>query len=47
VRAFVRFAYEEAWIEEPVTVRRPRLEQKRIVTGEPNAMSAFTLGKPK
>jgi len=30
VRAFVRFAYEEGWIEEPVTVRMPRLEQKRM-----------------
>ncbi len=30
VRAFVRFAYEEDWIEEPVTVRMPRVEQKRM-----------------
>ena len=30
VRAFLRFAYEEDWIEEPVTVRMPRLEQKRM-----------------
>ena len=30
VRAFVRFAYEEGWIEEPVTVRMPRVEQKRM-----------------
>ncbi|MFV2044705.1 MAG: tyrosine-type recombinase/integrase [Anaerolineales bacterium] len=30
VRAFVRFAHEEDWIEEPVTVRMPRLEQKRM-----------------
>ncbi len=30
VRAFVRFAYEEGWIEEPVTVRMPRLEQKQM-----------------
>ena len=30
VRAFVRFAHEEGWIEEPVTVRMPRLEQKRM-----------------
>ena len=30
VRAFLRFAYEERWIEEPVTVRMPRLEQKRM-----------------
>ncbi|MFV2044747.1 MAG: tyrosine-type recombinase/integrase [Anaerolineales bacterium] len=30
VRAFIRFAYEEAWIEEPVTVRMPRVEQKRM-----------------
>jgi integrase len=30
VRAFLRFAYEEGWIEEPVTVRMPRLEQKRM-----------------
>ena len=30
VRAFLRFAYEEDWIEEPVTVRIPRLEQKRM-----------------
>ena len=30
VRAFVRFAYDEGWIEEPVTVRMPRHEQKRI-----------------
>ena len=28
VRAFLRFAYEEGWIEEPVTVWVPRLEQK-------------------
>jgi len=28
VCAFVRFAFEEGWIEEPVTVRMPRLEQK-------------------
>ncbi|MFV2044743.1 MAG: tyrosine-type recombinase/integrase, partial [Anaerolineales bacterium] len=27
---FLRFAYEEDWIEEPVTVRMPRLEQKRM-----------------
>ena len=30
VRAFVRFAYEEGWIEEPVTVRMPRVMQKRM-----------------
>ncbi len=30
IRAFVRFAYEESWIEEPVTVRMSRLEQKRV-----------------
>jgi integrase len=30
VRAFLRFAHEEGWIEEPVTVRMPRLEQKRM-----------------
>ena len=30
VRVFVRFAYEEGWIEEPVTVRMPRVEQKRM-----------------
>ena len=30
VRAFVRFAYEEDWIEESVTVRMPRVEQKRM-----------------
>ena len=30
VRVFARFAYEESWIEEPVTVRVPRLEQKRM-----------------
>lgn len=30
VRAFVRFAHEEGWIEEPVTVQMPRLEQKRM-----------------
>ena len=30
VRAFVRFAYEERWIEEPITVRMPRIEQKRM-----------------
>jgi len=30
VRAFLRFAYEEDWIEEPVTVRMPRVEQKRM-----------------
>jgi len=30
MRAFVRFAYEEGWVEEPVTVRMPRLEQKRM-----------------
>ncbi len=30
VRAFVRFAYEEGWIEEQVTVRMPRIEQKRM-----------------
>ena len=28
VPAFLRFAYEEGWIEEPVTVWVPRLEQK-------------------
>jgi len=27
VRAFVRFAYEEGWIEEPVTVRMPRVNR--------------------
>jgi site-specific recombinase XerD len=30
VRAFLRFAYEEGWIEGPVTVRMPRVEQKRM-----------------
>ena len=30
VRAFLRFAHEEGWIEEPVTVRMPRLEEKRM-----------------
>ena len=30
VRAFLRFAYEEDWIEEPITVRMPRVEQKRM-----------------
>ncbi|MFV2043980.1 MAG: tyrosine-type recombinase/integrase [Anaerolineales bacterium] len=30
VRAFLRFAYEENWIEEPVIVRMPRVEQKRM-----------------
>ena len=30
VRAFLRFAYEEDWIEDPVTVRMPRVEQKRM-----------------
>ncbi|MCH8878140.1 MAG: tyrosine-type recombinase/integrase, partial [Chloroflexi bacterium] len=30
VRAFLRFAHEEDWIEEPVTVRMPRVEQKRM-----------------
>ena len=30
VRAFLRFAYEEGWIEEPVTERMPRVEQKRM-----------------
>lgn len=30
VRTFVRFAYEEGWIQEPVTVRMPRVEQKRM-----------------
>ena len=30
VRAFVRFAYEEGRIEEPVTVRMPRVEEKRM-----------------
>ena len=30
VRAFLRFAYEEDWIEEPVTVRMPRVELKRM-----------------
>jgi len=30
VRAFLRFAYEEDWVEEPVTVRMPRLEQKQM-----------------
>ncbi len=29
-RAFLRFAHEEGWIEEPVTVRMPRVEQKRM-----------------
>ena len=30
IHAFVRFAHEEDWIKEPVTVRMPRLEQKRM-----------------
>ena len=30
LRAFLRFANEEDWIEEPVTVRMPRVEQKRM-----------------
>ncbi len=30
VRAFLRFAYEEDWVEELVTVRMPRVEQKRM-----------------
>ncbi|MFV2044892.1 MAG: tyrosine-type recombinase/integrase, partial [Anaerolineales bacterium] len=30
VRAFLRFAYEEGWTEEPLTVRMPRVEQKRM-----------------
>ena len=30
LRAFLRFAYEEDWIEEPITVRMPRVEQKRM-----------------
>ena len=30
VRAFLRFAYEEGWIKEPITVRMPRVEQKRM-----------------
>ncbi len=30
VRAFLRFAQEEGWIEDPVTVRMLRLEQKRM-----------------
>lgn len=30
LRAFLRFAYEESWIVEPVTVRMPRVEQKRM-----------------
>jgi integrase len=30
VRAFLRFAYEERWIEEPVAVRMPRVKQKRM-----------------
>ena len=30
VRAFLRFAYEEEWIEEPIIVRMPRVEQKRM-----------------
>ncbi|MFQ5792585.1 MAG: tyrosine-type recombinase/integrase [Acidobacteriota bacterium] len=30
VRAFLRFAYEEGWIDEPVIVRMPRVEQKRM-----------------
>ena len=30
LRAFLRFAYEEGWIEERVAVRMPRLEQKRM-----------------
>ena len=30
VRVFLRFAYEENWIDEPITVRMPRVEQKRM-----------------
>ena len=30
MRAFLRFAYEEDWIEERVIVRMPRVEQKRM-----------------
>ncbi len=30
VRAFLRFAHEEGWIEEPVIVRMPRVEQRRM-----------------
>ena len=30
VRAFLRFSHEEGWIEEPVTVRMTRIEQKRM-----------------
>ena len=30
VRAFLRFSHEEGWIEEPVTVRMTRVEQKRM-----------------
>ncbi len=30
-RAFLRFSHEEGWIEEPVNVRMPRVEQKRMV----------------
>jgi len=30
IRAFLRFAYEESWIEEPIKVHMPRLEEKRM-----------------
>jgi site-specific recombinase XerD len=39
VRAFLRFAYEEGWIEEPVTIRMPRLEQKRMGVLSPEDVS--------
>jgi len=30
VRAFLRSAHEEAWIDEPVTARMPRVDQSRV-----------------
>jgi len=30
VRAFVRFAYQEGWIDQPTKVQMPRLQQKRM-----------------
>ena len=30
IRAFARFAFQEGWIDEAVTVKMPRLEQKQM-----------------
>jgi len=43
VRAFVRFAYVEGWIEEPVAVRVPRLGQKRMEVLSPRTSNERSL----